>query len=44
MILDPGMRLGGDRAALAIPIVDAALGLLDEMATFGDANVTDAGA
>lgn len=44
-ILDLGMRLGeGSGAALAIPIVDAALGLLDEMATFGDANVTDAGA
>ena len=44
-ILDLGMRLGeGTGAALAIPIVDAALGLLDEMATFGDANVTDAGA
>jgi nicotinate-nucleotide--dimethylbenzimidazole phosphoribosyltransferase len=44
-ILDLGMRLGeGSGAALAIPIVNAALGLLDEMATFDDANVTDAGA
>jgi nicotinate-nucleotide--dimethylbenzimidazole phosphoribosyltransferase len=44
-ILDLGMRLGeGSGAALAIPIVNAALGLLDEMATFHDANVTDAGA
>jgi nicotinate-nucleotide--dimethylbenzimidazole phosphoribosyltransferase len=44
-ILDLGMRLGeGSGAALAIPIVDAALGLLQEMATFHDANVTDAGA
>ena len=44
-ILDLGMRLGeGSGAALAIPIVDAALGLLEEMATFHDANVTDAGA
>jgi nicotinate-nucleotide--dimethylbenzimidazole phosphoribosyltransferase len=44
-ILDLGMRLGeGSGAALAIPIVDAALGLLVEMATFEDANVTDAGA
>jgi nicotinate-nucleotide--dimethylbenzimidazole phosphoribosyltransferase len=39
------MRLGeGSGAALAIPIVNAALGLLAEMATFHDANVTDAGA
>jgi len=44
-ILDLGMRLGeGSGAALAIPIVNAALGLLAEMATFHDANVTDAGA
>jgi len=44
-ILDLGMRLGeGSGAALAIPIVDASLALLDEMATFHDANVTDAGA
>jgi nicotinate-nucleotide--dimethylbenzimidazole phosphoribosyltransferase len=44
-ILDLGMRLGeGSGAALAIPIVNASLGLLEEMATFQDANVTDAGA
>jgi nicotinate-nucleotide--dimethylbenzimidazole phosphoribosyltransferase len=44
-ILDLGMRLGeGSGAALAIPIVNASLGLLREMATFHDANVTDSGA
>lgn len=44
-VLDLGMRLGeGSGAALAIPIVNASLGLLAEMATFDDANVTDAGA
>lgn len=44
-VLDLGMRLGeGSGAALAIPIVNAALGLLDEMATFDDANVSDSGA
>ncbi|MGH2597681.1 MAG: nicotinate-nucleotide--dimethylbenzimidazole phosphoribosyltransferase [Actinomycetota bacterium] len=44
-ILDLGMRLGeGSGAALAIPIVDASLGLLEEMATFHEANVTDSGA
>ncbi|MGZ8650992.1 MAG: nicotinate-nucleotide--dimethylbenzimidazole phosphoribosyltransferase [Actinomycetota bacterium] len=44
-ILDLGMRLGeGSGAALAIPIVNASLALLEEMATFDDANVTDAGA
>jgi nicotinate-nucleotide--dimethylbenzimidazole phosphoribosyltransferase len=44
-ILDLQMRLGeGSGAALAIPIVEASLGLLDEMATFDGANVTDAGA
>ncbi len=44
-ILDLGMRLGeGSGAALAIPIVNASLALLEEMATFHDANVTDAGA
>ncbi|MEP6972790.1 MAG: nicotinate-nucleotide--dimethylbenzimidazole phosphoribosyltransferase [Actinomycetota bacterium] len=43
-IFDLGMRLGeGSGAALAIPIVNASLGLLEEMATFHDANVTDAG-
>ncbi len=44
-IFDLGMRLGeGSGATLAIPIVNASLALLDEMATFQDANVTDAGA
>jgi nicotinate-nucleotide--dimethylbenzimidazole phosphoribosyltransferase len=37
------MRLGeGTGAALALPIVDAALALLDEMATFGDAGISGA--
>lgn len=44
-ILDLAMRLGeGTGAALAIPIVNASLALLDEMATFTQAGVTDAGA
>jgi nicotinate-nucleotide--dimethylbenzimidazole phosphoribosyltransferase len=44
-LLDLHMRLGeGSGAALAIPIVEASLGLLDEMATFDGANVTDTGA
>ena len=44
-ILDLGMRLGeGTGAALTIPIVNASLALLDEMATFVSAGVTDAGA
>ena len=44
-ILDLEMRLGeGSGAALAIPIVNAALALLDEMATFNDADVSDTGA
>jgi nicotinate-nucleotide--dimethylbenzimidazole phosphoribosyltransferase len=37
------MRLGeGTGAALALPIVDAALALLDEMATFDDAGISGA--
>jgi nicotinate-nucleotide--dimethylbenzimidazole phosphoribosyltransferase len=37
------MRLGeGTGAALALPIVDAALALLDEMATFADAGISGA--
>jgi nicotinate-nucleotide--dimethylbenzimidazole phosphoribosyltransferase len=38
------MRLGeGTGAVLALPLVEAALHLLHEMATFGDAGVTDTG-
>jgi nicotinate-nucleotide--dimethylbenzimidazole phosphoribosyltransferase len=44
-LLDLRLRLGeGSGAALAIPIVNASLALLHEMATFDDAGVTDAGA
>jgi nicotinate-nucleotide--dimethylbenzimidazole phosphoribosyltransferase len=43
-LLDLGLRLGeGSGAALALPLVDAALAILEEMATFADAGVTDAG-
>ena len=44
-LLDVGLRLGeGSGAALALPLVGAALALLADMATFTDAGVTDAGA
>jgi nicotinate-nucleotide--dimethylbenzimidazole phosphoribosyltransferase len=44
-LLDLGLRLGeGSGAALALPLVDAALALPAEMATFEAAGVTDAGA
>ena len=43
-LLDFGLRLGeGSGAALALPLVDASLAILAEMATFESAGVTDAG-
>jgi nicotinate-nucleotide--dimethylbenzimidazole phosphoribosyltransferase len=43
-ILDLGLRLGeGSGAALALPVLDAALAVLADMATFVEAGVTDAG-
>jgi nicotinate-nucleotide--dimethylbenzimidazole phosphoribosyltransferase len=43
-LLDLGLRLGeGSGAALALPLVSAALALLADMATFASAGVTDAG-
>ena len=44
-LLDLGLRLGeGSGAALALPLVRGALALLSDMATFEQAQVTDAGA
>lgn len=43
-LLDLGLRLGeGTGAALALPLVEAAARLLDEMATFDQAGVADKG-
>ena len=43
-LLELGLRLGeGSGAALALPLLQASVAILAEMATFGDAGVTDAG-
>jgi nicotinate-nucleotide--dimethylbenzimidazole phosphoribosyltransferase len=44
-VLDLDMRLGeGSGAALALPVIDAALAIARDMGTFEEAGVTDAGA
>jgi nicotinate-nucleotide--dimethylbenzimidazole phosphoribosyltransferase len=43
-IVDLGMRLGeGSGAAVALPVLRAAIGTLASMATFDEANVSDNG-
>jgi len=43
-LLDLGLRLGeGSGAALALPVIQSALAIVSEMATFAGAGVTDAG-
>jgi nicotinate-nucleotide--dimethylbenzimidazole phosphoribosyltransferase len=43
-LLELELRLGeGSGAALALPVIASALALLNDMATFAEAGVTDAG-
>ena len=44
-LLDLDLRLGeGSGAALALPLIDAAMAIASEMGTFEEEGVTDAGA